>query len=64
MALLFTLAGVLCVASVYIKDFIFPLPAILVLTGMLFFMGATITLLLVIILHYLDKTTTDDTVNG
>lgn len=64
MAALFTIAGFLCIGSIFMKDFLFPLPAILVSTGMLFFMGATITLLLVTILHHVDKPNNNDTDNG
>lgn len=64
MAVLFTIAGLLCIGSAFIRTFLFPLPAILILTGLLFFMGATITALLVYILHLLNKPTADDTANG
>lgn len=53
MAVLSTIAGSLCVYAVFFKDLKSPIPAIFLVGGLLFLIGATIIVLLVAVLDYL-----------
>jgi hypothetical protein len=55
MAVLFTTLGGLCIVAILFKDLKFPIPAILVVSGLIFFMGAAILLLLTVVLDCLQK---------
>lgn len=61
MAVGFTILGALCIAINFFKELKFPIPALMTLTGILFLMGATIIILLTIIIDHLQNQTTDDT---
>lgn len=59
MAVLFTALGISCVTATFLKDLKFPIPAILGVSGLIFFMGAAILLLLVVVLDCLQKPNID-----
>lgn len=54
-AVLFTTFGGLFIAAPFLNDFKFPIPILLALTALLFFMGSAILLLLVVIINHLQN---------
>lgn len=63
LAILFAILGCLFMAVSLNERYRFPVPALFFLAGIGLFMGTTIILLLVTILHYIENITTDDKID-